>query len=133
MREPGASEVLMCGCTRSPACTAFFASRPAASSTLGLEVLVQLVMAAIEHIAVAYVQGVVGAGGHFAHGQRRWARLRRGQGGAVAPPFLPQRAVRRAGAMVPLPPGHPRRSPRGGAGSGVRAGWLKAILGRRAG
>jgi hypothetical protein len=47
MREPGASEVLMCGATRSPACTAFWASRPAASSTLGLLVLVQLVMAAI--------------------------------------------------------------------------------------
>ncbi len=47
MREPGASEVLMCGCTFRPASTAFFASRPAASSTLGLLVLVQLVMAAI--------------------------------------------------------------------------------------
>jgi hypothetical protein len=47
MREPGASEVLMCGCTFRPASTAFLASRPAASSTLGLEVLVQLVMAAI--------------------------------------------------------------------------------------
>jgi hypothetical protein len=46
-RLPGASEVLMCGETVSPASTAFFASRPAASSTLGLEVLVQEVMAAI--------------------------------------------------------------------------------------
>ncbi|MNV63796.1 hypothetical protein D3C71_1564040 [compost metagenome] len=47
MREPGASEVLMCGLTLSPASTAFLAKRPAASSTLGLLVLVQLVMAAI--------------------------------------------------------------------------------------
>ena len=47
MREPGASEVLMCGLTLRPASTAFFASRPAASSTLGFEVLVQEVMAAI--------------------------------------------------------------------------------------
>jgi hypothetical protein len=47
MREPGASEVLMCGCTVRPASTAFLASRPAASITLGLLVLVQLVMAAI--------------------------------------------------------------------------------------
>ena len=47
MREPGASEVLMCGCTLSPASTAFLANKPAASNTLGLEVLVQLVMAAI--------------------------------------------------------------------------------------
>src|SRR5437868_9650889 len=47
MREPGASEVLMCGFTRRPASTAFLASRPAASITLGFEVFVQLVMAAI--------------------------------------------------------------------------------------
>src|SRR6218665_2477430 len=47
MREPGASEVLICGCTTSPAATAFLASSPAASNTPGLEVLVQLVMAAI--------------------------------------------------------------------------------------
>ncbi len=47
MREPGASEVLMCGLTDSPAATAFLASSPAASITLGLLVLVQLVMAAI--------------------------------------------------------------------------------------
>lgn len=46
-REPRASEVLMCFLTLSPASTAFFASRPAASSTLGLEVLVQDVMAAM--------------------------------------------------------------------------------------
>ena len=37
----------MCGATFSPASTAFFASRPAASSTPGLLVLVQEVMAAI--------------------------------------------------------------------------------------
>ena len=47
MREPGASEVLMCGCTFRPASTAFFASRPAASITLGFEVLVHEVIAAI--------------------------------------------------------------------------------------
>ena len=46
-REPGASEVLMCGFTRRPRSTAFFASRPAASMTAGLLVLVQEVMAAI--------------------------------------------------------------------------------------
>ncbi len=37
----------MWGCTFRPASTAFFASRPAASSTPGLLVLVQLVIAAI--------------------------------------------------------------------------------------
>jgi hypothetical protein len=47
MREPGASEVLMCGATFSPASTAFFASSPAASSTLGFEVFVHEVIAAI--------------------------------------------------------------------------------------
>ena len=47
MREPGASEVFTCGGTLSPASTAFLASRPAASSTPGLLVLVQLVIAAI--------------------------------------------------------------------------------------
>ncbi len=47
MREPGASDVLMCGATFRPASTAFFASRPAASSTLGFDVLVHDVIAAI--------------------------------------------------------------------------------------
>ncbi|MCY1233455.1 hypothetical protein D9M72_459980 [compost metagenome] len=37
----------MCGATVRPASTAFLASRPAPSSTLGLEVLVQDVIAAI--------------------------------------------------------------------------------------
>ena len=46
-REPGASEVLMCFFTVRPRSTAFLASRPAASSTPGLEVLVQEVIAAI--------------------------------------------------------------------------------------
>ena len=46
-REPGASEVLTRGLTVRPRSTAFFASRPAASSTPGLEVLVQEVIAAI--------------------------------------------------------------------------------------
>ena len=46
-REPGAREVLTCFLTVRPRSTAFFASRPAASSTPGLEVLVQEVMAAI--------------------------------------------------------------------------------------
>ena len=45
-RDPGASVVLTHGLGRSPRSTAFFASRPAASMTWGLEVLVQLVMAA---------------------------------------------------------------------------------------
>ena len=47
MREPGASEVLTCGLTERPASTAFLASRPAASITLGFEVLVHEVIAAI--------------------------------------------------------------------------------------
>jgi hypothetical protein len=46
-REPGASEVLMCGCTRRPLSTAFFASNPAAIITAGLLVLVHEVIAAI--------------------------------------------------------------------------------------
>ncbi len=47
MREPGASEVFICLSTFSPASTAFFASSPAASSTLGFEVFVHDVIAAI--------------------------------------------------------------------------------------
>ena len=47
MREPGASDVLTCGLTVSPASTAFLASSPAASITLGFDVLVHEVMAAI--------------------------------------------------------------------------------------
>lgn len=46
-REPGASEVLTQGSTLSPRATAFFASKPAASMTAGLEVLVHEVMAAM--------------------------------------------------------------------------------------
>ena len=45
--EPGASEVFTHGGTVSPFSTAFLASNPAATSTDGFEVLVQLVMAAI--------------------------------------------------------------------------------------
>src|SRR5271166_4937940 len=45
--EPGASEVFTHGGTVRPFSTAFFASSPAATSTDGFEVLVQLVMAAI--------------------------------------------------------------------------------------
>src|SRR6266540_282801 len=45
--EPGASEVLTHGLAWSPRSTAFLASSPAAIITDGLEVLVQLVMAAI--------------------------------------------------------------------------------------
>src|SRR4051812_27027309 len=37
-RDPGARDVLMCGLTLRPLATAFLARRPAASSTLGLEV-----------------------------------------------------------------------------------------------
>ena len=46
MRDPGASEVLIFGSTVRPASTAF-ASRPAASSTLGFDVFVHDVIAAI--------------------------------------------------------------------------------------
>src|SRR5919108_2451995 len=45
--EPGASEVFTHGLAASPRSTALRASRPAASITDGLEVLVQLVIAAI--------------------------------------------------------------------------------------
>ncbi|MOA01649.1 hypothetical protein D3C78_1210700 [compost metagenome] len=45
--EPGASELFTHGLRCRPFSTAFFASRPAAIITLGLEVLVQEVMAAI--------------------------------------------------------------------------------------
>jgi len=45
--DPGASEVFTHGFVASPLSTAFFASSPAASITLGLDVLVQLVIAAI--------------------------------------------------------------------------------------
>src|SRR5690554_4514286 len=46
-RDPGASEVFTHGWVVSPSSTAFLASNPAASITLGFEVLVQEVMAAI--------------------------------------------------------------------------------------
>jgi hypothetical protein len=46
--EPGAKEFLTFGLTPSPFSTAFFASKPAASMTLGLEVLVHEVIAAIK-------------------------------------------------------------------------------------
>ena len=45
--EPGASEVLTHGLERSPRATALRASTPAPTITEGLEVLVQLVIAAI--------------------------------------------------------------------------------------
>ncbi len=45
--EPGASEVFTHGRASRPRSTAFLATRPAAIMTEGLEVLVQLVMAAI--------------------------------------------------------------------------------------
>ena len=46
-REPGPSEVFTEGFTVSPFALAFCASNPAASMTLGLEVFVQDVMAAM--------------------------------------------------------------------------------------
>ena len=46
-REPGASEVLTVGPTRRPRATAFRASSPAPTMTVGLEVFVQDVIAAI--------------------------------------------------------------------------------------
>ena len=66
MREPGASEVLTCGLTVRPASTAFFASRPAASITLGLEVLVQEVIAAISTSPLPMVTSPLGAAGAVA-------------------------------------------------------------------
>ena len=45
--EPGARLVLTQGCDWRPRSTAFFATRPAAIITEGLDVLVQLVIAAI--------------------------------------------------------------------------------------
>ena len=45
--EPGAKEVLTQGLTVRPRALAFRATRPAATRTLGLEVLVQLVIAAM--------------------------------------------------------------------------------------
>ncbi len=45
--EPGASEVLTAGPTRSPRATAFRASSPAPIMTVGLDVLVQDVIAAM--------------------------------------------------------------------------------------
>src|SRR4051812_17026005 len=62
--EPGASEVLTQGFRVMPRAWAFFATRPAASMTEGLLVLVQLVMAAITtapclslKVLPSYVQG----------------------------------------------------------------------------
>ncbi|MNT08096.1 hypothetical protein D3C72_1428260 [compost metagenome] len=66
MREPGASEVLMCGCTFRPASTAFLARMPAASITLGLEVLVHEVMAAMSTSPLPMVTSPLGADGAVA-------------------------------------------------------------------
>ena len=60
MREPGASEVLMCGWTVRPASTAFFASRPAPIITLGFEVLVHDVIAAIRTSPLPIVRSLLG-------------------------------------------------------------------------
>src|SRR5579863_3928968 len=46
-RDPGASDVFTHGFVASPRSTALLATRPAATRTCGLEVLVQLVIAAI--------------------------------------------------------------------------------------
>jgi hypothetical protein len=46
-REPGANEFFTFGLTVRPFSTAFFASNPAASMTLGFEVFVHEVIAAI--------------------------------------------------------------------------------------
>ena len=56
-REPGASEVLTAGgATVRPCSTAFFASRPAASSTAGFHVFVHEVIGGDQHVAVADVE-----------------------------------------------------------------------------
>src|ERR1700722_6035870 len=52
----------MAGLTRRPRSTAFFASRPAPSMTLGLLVLVQLVMAAISTVPWPSSRSAVGKG-----------------------------------------------------------------------
>ena len=52
-REPGARLVLTVGPTERPRATALRASSPAPTMTLGLEVLVQLVMAAMATEPVA--------------------------------------------------------------------------------
>ena len=69
-REPGASEVLTRGFTVRPRSTAFFASRPAASITLGFEVLVQGDRGD-EHVAVADVDAVLAVVDALARGRRR--------------------------------------------------------------
>src|SRR5690606_6545216 len=78
-REPGASEVLMWGWTFRPASTAFFASSPAASSTLGLLVLVQDVIAAMSTsplpIVTRPLPGRTGVAGAWAWAAASVARL----------------------------------------------------------
>src|SRR4029453_17850692 len=87
MREPGAREVLMCGLTCSPASTAFLASSPAASSTPGLEVLVQLVMAGI---STAPLPMVMGSSSFTGDGDSKWADARVG--------LLPSISIKERGA-----------------------------------
>src|SRR5262245_5822182 len=66
-RDPGASEVFTVGFTRNPRSTAFLAKRPAPSITVGLEVFVQEVIAAMTTSACPKSRGDGAAGlGHSA-------------------------------------------------------------------
>ncbi len=73
-RARGSTSPTACG--RGPRSTAFFASSPAATMTDGLEVFVQLVIAAITTDAVLELEALA------AHGDRDGARLRLGAGRA---------------------------------------------------
>src|SRR5688572_29720165 len=70
-REPGASDVLTCGATVRPFSTAFFASSPAAISTLGLLVFVHDVIAAIRTSPDPIAMPVVWPGSETASGVGR--------------------------------------------------------------
>ena len=77
-REPGASEVFTVGLTVRPFSTAFFATKPAASITLGLVVLVQAGNRRDNHIAVAQIGY---AARKFVHREFRWLPRGRASGG----------------------------------------------------
>ena len=122
MREPGASEVLMCGCTFRPASTAFLASRPAASSTLGLRGVGAAGDGGDQHVAVA------DGDGRRPRGRGRLGLARRRSVGWL--PAISTTVARRAGRRRAAPRRHVvlgrrLRCTTGGACASFAAGWLK--------
>ena len=115
--SPGASEVLTVGPTRRPRATAFRARRPAPTMTVGFDVFVQEVIAAIATDPVADVDLLpadldrhAAVGAVVDRGPRRRGPVPRagpGAGGSRRPTRT--RAGRRRGTIRPKPRPRPRR------------------------